>query len=149
LGFYIKEFFKHPTELIVPVFVSGKFSKDMFAPCEAVIDPGSNFSLIEEKWMLDELHLVARTVRGTVYQPQVEEVKMVKAQKEDMEVVDIFAAIGNPSTRIEGSAEATVCKQIDKRPSIKIILGMDFLKTISITYIAGRQGAIFGLLQPL
>jgi hypothetical protein len=149
LGFYVKEFSDWPTELIVPVFVSGKFTKDMMAPCKAVIDTGSNFSQIEEEWMLDELHLVARKVRGTIYRPQIKEVKLEEAQKDDMGVVDIFAAIGNPQTRIEGSAEATICKQIDKRPGIKIILGMDFLKTISITYITGRQGAILGLLQPL
>jgi len=150
LGYYIKEYPEYQSELIVPIFVSGRYNRDMMTTCKAVIDTGSNCSLIEKEWALDELHLAERMIRDSFYQPQKEKVRTEEAQKWDVKVVDLFASVGDPPTRIEGSIEAILVEEVDNRSrGIKIILGMDFLNNMNISYVVGRQGAIFAILQPL
>lgn len=150
MGYYVKEYLQYQTELLVPAFISGRFDRSLTSACKAVIDTGSNCCLIEEDWILDELHLAARIIHDSFYQPQRKKTKMGGTQKEYMQVVDLFVAIGNPPTRIEGLIEAVLVEEVDHRSrGIKAILGMDFLNTMNITYIAGRQGSIFGLLQGL
>ena len=142
--------YSRPRELLVPVFVSNpRFIYEAGSLTLAIIYTGANSSFIDKTFATRDLIVMPREVPGTIAQPALYQESPPLEHEDTILVADLDITVQYPAgvEMIRKRIELSLFDVVDLRSEVKLILGMDFLNSLDMTYFLRPKGAIFTMLE--
>jgi len=128
--------------IVIPVYVWHPANTHVVSSCLAVIDTGSQMSCIDPDLALRELRLPLLGEPMDIFQPSPD-----GGISTSVDGVRLNAAVGHGPHEIRRPTSAALITNLDRDPKVRLLLGMDFLCDLHMTYGAGPRGALFGIFE--